>query len=250
MNSIALWNATQSLGDLAAPVGVGDRAPDFALPVHTGGWLGLWDMIGPAVDLPLNNSTHLLAMPAEPAYVRNMGVTLMTADELLLTSIPDKLVELVRGRLVVREPPGYVHGDVAMRLGTLLAAYAHERGLGRVLAAETGFKLQSDPDTVRAADVAFIRLERVPDPRPVGYPALAPDLAVEVLSPRDRPGETLNKVGDWLDAGTRLVWVIDPERRLARVYRLDGTESQLSGDAALDGEDVLPGFTCPLASIL
>jgi Uma2 family endonuclease len=179
-----------------------------------------------------------------------MGATLMTADELLHTRIPDKLVELVRGRLIVREPPGYLHGDVAMRLGILLGAYAHERGFGRVLAAETGFKLQSDPDTVRAADIAFLSRERVPDPRPVGYLPLAPDLAVEVLSPRDRPGETLNKVGDWLDAGTRLVWVIDPDRRLARVYRLDGTESQLSGDGALDGEDVLPGFSCKLASIL
>lgn len=191
-------------------------------------------------------------MPTEPAYVRKMGATLMTADELLHSSIPDKLVELVRGRLIVREPPGYLHGDVTMRLGTLLSAYAHEHGMGRVLAAETGFKLQSDPDTVRAADIAFIGIERVPpsDSRPVGYLALAPDLAVEVLSPRDRPGEILNKVGDWLDAGTRLVWVIDPERRLARVYRLDGTESQLLGDGALDGEDVLPGFTCGLAAIL
>jgi Uma2 family endonuclease len=175
----------------------------------------------------------------------------MTADELLHTSIPDKLMELVRGRLIVREPPGYLHGDVTMRLSILLGAHAHERGLGRVLAAETGFKLQSEPDTVRAADIAFISRERVPPhPRPVGYLALAPDLAVEVLSPHDRPGETLSKIGDWLDAGIRLVWVIDPERRLARVYRLDGMESQLSGDDALDGEDVLPGFTCALASIL
>jgi Uma2 family endonuclease len=179
-----------------------------------------------------------------------MGATLMTADELLHTRIPDKLVELVRGRLIVREPPGYLHGDVTMRLSILLSVYAQERGLGRVLAAETGFKLQHDPDTVRAPDIAFLSHDRVPDPRPVGYLALAPDLAVEVLSPHDRPGETLNKVGDWLDAGTRLVWVIDPDRRLARVYRLDGTELQLSGDGALDGEDVLPGFSCKLAAIL
>jgi Uma2 family endonuclease len=179
-----------------------------------------------------------------------MGTTLITSDELLHTNIPNKLVELVRGRLIVREPPGYLHGDVAMRLGVLLSIYAQERELGRVLAAETGFKLQSDPDTVRAPDIAFLSRERVPDPRPVGYLALAPDLAVEVLSPRDRPGEILSKIGDWLDAGTRLVWVIDPERRLARVYRLDGTESLLSADGSLDGEDVLPGFVCALASIL
>jgi len=73
---------------------------------------------------------------------------------------------------------------------------------------------------------------------------------VEVLSPGDRPGETLTKVGDWLEGGTRLVWVIDPERRFARVYRHDGTETAIGDDAALDGEDVLPGFTCSLAAVL
>jgi Uma2 family endonuclease len=192
-------------------------------------------------------------MPAEHAYVPNMsspGFALMTADELLHTSIPDKHVELVRGVLLVREPPGYLHGDVTARLATLLTNHADDRGLGRVLAAETGFKLQSNPDTVRAADIAFLSRERLPDPRPAGYLALAPDFVVEVLSPRDRPGETLTKIGDWLEGGARLVWVIDPERRLARVYRQDGTEAVMREDEQLDGEDVLPGFTCRLASIL
>lgn len=73
---------------------------------------------------------------------------------------------------------------------------------------------------------------------------------MEVLSPGDRPGETLTKVGDWLEGGTRLVWVIDPERRFARVYRHDGTETAIGDDAVLDGEDVLPGFTCSLAAVL
>ena len=76
------------------------------------------------------------------------------------------------------------------------------------------------------------------------------DLAVEVLSPGDRPGEVLAKVADWLSAGTPLVWVVDPERRVARVYRHDGTEVIVSGEGALDGEDVLPGFSCSLESIL
>ena len=79
---------------------------------------------------------------------------------------------------------------------------------------------------------------------------MAPDLVVEVLSTDDRPGETLAKVGDWLEAGARLAWVIDPQRRLARIYRADGTESLLAESDALDGEDVLPGFSCPLGSIL
>jgi Uma2 family endonuclease len=189
-------------------------------------------------------------MTAEHSYVPNMAGTLMTADELLQTHIPDKQVELVRGVLIVREPPGFLHGDVAMRLAVRLSNHADQHGSGRVLAAETGFKLQSNPDSVRAADVAFLTMERFPDPRPEGYPALAPDLVVEVLSPRDRPGEVLAKVGDWLEAGARLVWVIDPRRRLARVYRQDGTEALVAEHESLDGEDVVAGFSCFLADIL
>jgi Uma2 family endonuclease len=79
---------------------------------------------------------------------------------------------------------------------------------------------------------------------------LAPDLVVEVLSPDDRPGETLAKVGDWLEAGARLVWVIDPEGRRARIYRNDGSEVSIAEDEVLSGEDVLPGFTCRLSSVL
>jgi len=177
-------------------------------------------------------------------------VGLMTADELLRTHLPDKHVELVRGVLVVREPAGFRHGAVSATLTKLLALHVDTERLGRVLAAETGFKVAADPDTVRAPDVAFISRERLPDPEPLGYPALAPDLVVEVLSPGDRPGETLAKVGDWLNAGSRLVWVVDPGRREARVYRQDGSETLITERAVLSGEDVVPGFACSLASIL
>jgi Uma2 family endonuclease len=170
---------------------------------------------------------------------------LMTADELLRAHIPDKRTELVRGVLMVREPAGWRHGEVTARLTRLLMDHVDARMSGRVVAAETGFKLQTDPDTVRAPDIGFVSLPRLPDPRTAGFPALAPDLVVEVLSPGDLPGEVLAKVSDWLTAGTRLVWVIDPERRLARVYRQDGSESIVPADGALDGEDVLPGFTAP-----
>ena len=119
-----------------------------------------------------------------------------------------------------------------------------------MVSGDTGFKLASDPDTVRAPDVAFISRERLPDPQTRSFPALGPDLVVEVLSPDDRPGETLTKVGDWLEGGARLVWVIDPERRVARVYRPDGSETHLAETGTLEGEDVLPGFSCSLSSIL
>src|SRR6267378_1671687 len=108
--------------------------------------------------------THVsVAMPAERAYVPVMPPTpaLMTADELLHLSVPDKCTELVRGRLVVREPPGSLHGLVAMTLGVELGVFVKDTGAGRVFAAETGFKLASNPDTVRAADVAFVSTDRM-----------------------------------------------------------------------------------------
>ena len=175
---------------------------------------------------------------------------LVTAEELLHAHLPDKHVELVRGVLVVREPAGFRHGATGTRLTKHLADHVDAQGLGRVIAGETGFKLASSPDTVRAPDVAFIRRERLPDREPQGYLALAPDLVVEVLSPSDRAGETLSKVADWLNAGTQLVWVIDPERRVARVYRQDGTMSLVSESEPLNGEDVVPGFDCPLSVVL
>jgi Uma2 family endonuclease len=174
----------------------------------------------------------------------------MTADELLHANIPNKLTELVRGVLRVREPVGFLHGRVAMNLGAEIRAHVKESGAGVVLAAETGFKLQTDPDTVRAPDGAFVAKGREPAPDARGFADLAPDLVVEVLSPGDRPGDVLANIADWLSAGTRLVWVVDPARRLARVYRQDGTETIVAADGTLEGEDVLPGFACPLPTIL
>jgi Uma2 family endonuclease len=187
-------------------------------------------------------------MPAERAYVPTM-TPLMTAEDLLQPGVPER-ADLVRGVLVVYEPPGFRHGEITARLTIALGSYVATRHLGRVVAGDAGFKLQSSPDTVRGADIAFVSWERMPQQSPVGFPATGPDLVVEVLSPEDRAGEVLAKVGDWLEAGARLVWVIDPGRRIARVYRHDSTESAVTADGQLDGEDVLPGFSCPLAEIL
>ena len=174
---------------------------------------------------------------------------LMTAEELLYVTLPDKQTELVRGELIVREPPGYQHGLVALKIARLIANHAHDHNLGVAVAAETGFKLFSKPDTVRAADAAFISRDRAPDPPPIGYLGLAPDLAVEVVSPNDRAGEVQGKVSDWLTAGSHLVWVIDPVRRRAVVYRADGSVALLSEHDVLEGDDVLPGFGCPLTEL-
>jgi Uma2 family endonuclease len=188
-------------------------------------------------------------MTAEHAYVPGMS-PLMTAEELLQTPFPNKRAELVKGRLIVREPPGGLHGSITATLTIRLGNHIDLTGAGRLFTGDTGFRLTREPDTVRAPDIAFIRRERLPSPIPDSYVELAPDLVVEILSPHDRPGETLAKVGDWIDAGTRMVWVVDPQRRVTRIYRHDGTESTISEADALNGEDVLPGFSCSLSSIL
>ena len=124
------------------------------------------------------------------------------------------------------------------------------QGLGLVFAQDTGFKIGSDPDTVRAPDVAFVARERMGLIGERGYAEMAPDLLAEILSPVDRPADVLAKVADWLGAGTRLVWVIDPERSEARVYRRDGSLAILREHDSLDGEDVLPEFSCSLRAVL
>ena len=174
---------------------------------------------------------------------------LLTAADVERISLPGKQVELVRGQLVVREPPGTWHGAIAAKLAYYLSDFVHRHGLGLVFAQDTGFKIASDPDTVRAPDVAFVGSERAEIIRPRGYAEVAPDLLAEILSPDDRPADVLAKVADWLAAGTKIVWVVDPERREVRVYRQDGGLSVLGSNDSLDGEDVLPGFTCPLVQV-
>ena len=172
----------------------------------------------------------------------------MTADELLTLDLPNKSTELVRGKLIVREPPSTYHGRVQGILHTLVGSYVRAQQLGAVFGQDTGFKIASDPDTVRAPDLAFVNRARLGQIGRRGFAALAPDLVAEILSD-DRPGEVLTKVGEWLDAGVALAWVIDPDRRTASVYRADGSVTTVSSDGDLDGETVLPGFSSGLSEL-
>ena len=151
--------------------------------------------------------------------------------------------------MVVREPPGCQHGDVSVNLAAVLHQFVRAHKLGRVWS-DTGYVLSTNPDTVRGPDVSFVRQERVSDPIPRGFARFAPDLAIELLSPDDRPGKILEKVADYLNAGTLLVWIVDPDRRQARVHRADGTVSVIGESDNLDGEELLPGFSCTLAEVL
>jgi Uma2 family endonuclease len=174
---------------------------------------------------------------------------LLTANELLTLEKSGKSTELVRGKLIVREPPSTHHGRVQGILHVLVGSYVRTHALGAVFGQDTGFKIASDPDTVRAPDLAFVDRTRVAQIPRRGYAALAPDLVAEILSPDDRPGEVLAKAGAWLEAGVRLVWVIDPDRRVASVYRVDSSVMTVSSEAEVDGESVLPGFSFRLSEL-
>jgi len=176
--------------------------------------------------------------------------TRLTAEELLRLSTTGQRYELVKGELFEMPPAGGRHGDVAMQIGSLLNFHVRANQLGRVFAAETGFILRRGPDTVRAPDASFVTKQRLPEGElPAGYIELAPDLAVEVVSPGDTAREIRDKAADWLSAGTRLVWVINPDTRSATVYRSLEDVQDLSEDDILEGGGVIPGFACDIRDL-
>lgn len=173
-----------------------------------------------------------------------MPSSITTAEELLRAGDIGRC-ELIRGELVMMVPPGGEHGEIANEIAHRLTLFVKSRGLGRVLA-EAGFVLSRDPDTVRAPDVAFLRAGRA---RGRGYLQNAPDLAVEVLSPDDRPGYVRRKIGEWLLGGTHAVWVVDPRKRTVTVHE-PTAEPRVLGEAdTLRGDDALPGFVIAVREI-
>ena len=139
-------------------------------------------------------------------------------------------------------PAGFEHGRVVIRVTLPLANYLSRHPLGVLTGAETGFQIASQPDTVRAPDVAFIRAERVPPTSLRGFFPGAPDLAVEVLSPDDRTANVLEKTHEWLEAGCRAVWIVDPQKRTVTVHHSHTNMVSLTEADILTGGDLLPGF--------
>jgi Uma2 family endonuclease len=176
--------------------------------------------------------------------------TLATADELFMVPDDGYRYELVKGELRRMPPAGSEYGAVIMNLGGPLHQFVKTNSLGVVFGAETGFKIASDPDTVRAPDLAFIRRKRIPEAGlPRGFWPGAPDLAVEVVSPGDTYTEVEEKVNDWLDAGTRMVLVLNPRARTATVYTSQTDVLRLIESDTLDGGEVMPGFTYRVAEL-
>lgn len=174
----------------------------------------------------------------------------MTADELLTMPDDGFRYELAKGELKRMSLTGDEHGSITMDLAFALYQYVKLHNLGRVYAAETGFKLESDPDTVRAPDIAFVRRERIEaSGRVQGYRSGAPDLAVEVLSPGNRKREMKEKVEEYFAAGARLVWIVNPKSKTVTVHRSATDSVTLVEKDILDGGEVVPGFQISVSEI-
>jgi Uma2 family endonuclease len=175
------------------------------------------------------------------------GARRFTPDELHALS-DGANYELVRGELVVRKT-GAESSWVGGQLHLLLANHCKATGAGWVLPSDAGYQcFTDDPARVRKPDVSFVRFDRLPG-LPEGHLRLAPDLAAEVVSSAESYCEVEDKVDEYLAAGVRLVWVVNPPNRSIRVHRPDGTVTDLRQADDLTGENVLPGFRCAVAEL-
>ncbi len=179
-----------------------------------------------------------------PAHER-----LVTAEEFARIPNDDYHYELVEGRVVRMSPPGSRHAVLATRIAMLLAQHADAHRLGAVMTCG-GVKLAANPDTVREPDIAFVRQDRIPVAGvPEGFWPGAPDLAVEITSPGDRPSEIRTKVDDYIARGVRLIWVVDPKKKTVTAHAPRSTPVTLGVDDVLHAGDVVPGFSCPVRRI-
>lgn len=170
----------------------------------------------------------------------------VSAEEVLdLHARTGQRYEVVEGVPREMPPTGGEHGEIELEVGYVLRRSPEIRRLGRVVVGEVLFRLKRNPELARAADVAFIRIDRLVGGRvPSGPIEGAPDLAVEIVSPNDLAGEVQEKVQQWLDGGAVVVWVLYPATRGVVIWRANGATPELRGAAEVDAEPILPGFRC------
>ena len=167
----------------------------------------------------------------------------MTLDEFCQSDLEG--YEYVKGELVPMAPPTMEHGDISMNLSFLLSLHIRENQLGRLYPADTDFKLN---DRLVKPDIAFVSTARLPENRRQVSP-VAPDLAVEVISPSDIQYRVVEKALAYLNAGTRLVWIIEPVGKTVTVYRSQTDIKTFTIDDTLSGEDVVKGFSCQVSQL-
>lgn len=167
----------------------------------------------------------------------------ITAEQFATRPDPGYPEELVRGRIVRMTPPGTRHGQICLRMACFLGKYTDEFDLGQAVCNDSGIITQRDPDSVRGADLSYYSYNRIPKGQmPVSYPAVAPELVVEVRSPSDRWTKVLVKVGEYLEAGVGAVCVLDDASRTAQIYEADQPVRILNEADELTFPGLLPGF--------
>ena len=176
----------------------------------------------------------------------------VSPNDLLSMDDDNNAFELVNGELV-EKTMGWESSWIASELAALLRTECrrHRPSLGWALGGEATYQcFDDDPEKVRRPDASFIARGRLPGGRrPKGHCRVAPDLAVEVVSPNDLYSHLEEKVAEYLGAGVRLVWVIDPPTKTVRVHRADGSTATLHSDDELSGEEVILGFRCRVADL-
>jgi Uma2 family endonuclease len=174
---------------------------------------------------------------------------LTTIDDLWQIEEPGRY-DLIRGELYEMPPAGAEHGEIGMSIGAQLWQHVTRHQLGKVFNGDTGFIISQDEQTWLSPDVAFVRAERLPQERWTGFVPVPPDLAVEIVSPSDRPSLVASKVLQYLGAGVALVWVVEPEDRTITVFAQDGSRNVYRQDDEIDGGDVVPGFSVRVDALL
>ncbi len=157
--------------------------------------------------------------------------------------------ELVKGEIVRMSPTGYTHGRVESRIGRILGNFVLAHTVGEVVSGEVGIYTHRNPDTVRAADVAFVSSDRMAQVKSKSYLDVAPELVVEVLSPDDAWSDLMEKLDEYFTCGVKVVWVADPRTRQVYVYRSVTSVERFTEKDNLSGAEVLPGFDVPVVEL-
>lgn len=166
----------------------------------------------------------------------------MTDEELLSLPKDGYKYEYVKGELRM-SPAGLEHGEIGIRLASMLLNYVKTSQLGKVYDSSTGYRLPNG--NLRSPDVSFVRLERLPEGKsPKGFAHFAPDLAVEILSPSDSMSKINEKIAEYFDNGASLVWIVDPDSQAVTVYSSPTDRRLLQAEDEFTGGNVIPGFRC------